>query len=207
MGKKKKPIEKRDLGHPRQLHPHPVCSTMAPIKHTGKDRKEMYLGYLFTVFNYIFYCGSRFCKKKYQMLTLDILAKISTFLALFCLGSLSGAYSMMVSFLILLVSTVKERKEKVWAPMYVLFQLLLILILIFRFEGISSILVFLTSSVSLLSVWWLRPQGMRVAGLITSVTSLLYQLSIRNWAGLLEIFVICSNVLSYVRYRRRDASQ
>ena len=165
----------------------------------------MWLGYLFTVFNYIFYCGSRFCKKKYQMLTLDILAKISTFLALFCLGSLSGAYSMMVSFLILLVSTVKEHRAKVWAPMYVIFQLLLVCILVFRFEGISSILVFLTSSVSLLSVWWLRPQGMRVAGLITSGTSLLYQLSIQNWAGLLEIFVICSNVLSYIRYRRNTA--
>lgn len=161
----------------------------------------MILGYVFTVFNYIFYCGSRFCKKKYQMLTLDILAKISTFLALLCLGSLSGAYSMLISFVILLVSTIKERKGRVWAPFYVLFQVLLLLILWRRFEGISSVLVFLTSSVSLLSVWWLRPQGMRVAGLVTSCTSLLYQLSIRNWAGLLEIFVICSNVLSYVRYR------
>lgn len=164
---------------------------------------QMRLGYLFTVFNYLFYCGSRFCKKKYQMLTLDILAKISTFLALFFLGSLSGAYSMFLSFLILLVSTVKEQKGKIWAPVYGLFQLLLILVLVLRFEGISSVLVFLTSSVSLLSVWWLRPQGMRVAGLVTSVTSLMYQLSIRNWAGLLEIFVICSNVLSYVKYRKK----
>ena len=168
-----------------------------------QEETMVYLGYLFTVFNYIFYCGSRFGKKKSQMLTLDILAKLSTFLALLCLGSLSGAYSMMVSFLILLVSRVKEWKNRVWAPVYVLFQLVLILIMIFRFEGISSVLVFLTSSVSLLSVWWLRPQGMRVAGLITSTTSLLYQLSIRNWAGLLEILVICSNVLSYLRYRSK----
>lgn len=163
----------------------------------------MRIGYFFTVFNYIFYCASRFCKKKYQMLTLDILAKVSTFLALYCLGSLSGAYSMMVSFLILLVSTVKERKKRTWTPVYCLFQLALILIMALRFEGISSVLVFFTSSVSLLSVWWLRPQGMRVAGLVTSVSSLLYQMSIRNWAGLLEIFVICSNILSFVKYRSR----
>lgn len=35
----------------------------------------------------------------------------------------------------------------------------------------------------------------------TSVSSLLYQISIQNWAGLLEIIVICSNVLSFSKYK------
>ena len=35
----------------------------------------MILGYTFTALNYLLYCVSRFCEKKYQMLTLDLLAK------------------------------------------------------------------------------------------------------------------------------------
>ena len=68
--------------------------------------------------------------------------------------------------------------------------------------GISSILVFLTSSISLLSIWWLKPQKMRIVGMATSITSLFYQISIKNWAGLLEIVVICSNILSFAKYRK-----
>lgn len=163
---------------------------------------NLLLGYIFTVFNYLFYCISRFCRKKYQMLTLDLLAKLSTFAALFFLNSLSGAYSMLVSFLILIAANVKERKNSKWLPIYVAFQLSLVIIMIWKFAGISSILVFVTSTISLLSIWWLNPQKMRIAGMATSISSLLYQMSIKNWAGFLEIIVICSNVLSFSKYKR-----
>ena len=135
------------------------------------------------------------------MLTLDLLAKLSTFIALFFLNSLSGAYSMLVSFVILIAANIKERKNGRWLPMYAAFQLSLVIIMIWKFAGISSILVFVTSTISLLSIWWLNPQKMRVAGMATSVSSLLYQISIQNWAGLLEIIVICSNVLSFSKYK------
>ena len=36
----------------------------------------------------------------------------------------------------------------------------------------------------------------------TSITSLFYQISIKNWAGLLEIVVICSNILSFAKYKK-----
>lgn len=161
------------------------------------------LGYIFTVFNYIFYCSSRFRKKKTKMLSMDLLAKLSMILALYFLESLSGSYSMMVSFTILIVANIKEKNEKTWTLGYLFFEAVLIGILIIKFEGISSILVFMTSSISLLSLWWLLPQKMRIASLITSITSLLYQLSILNFAGLLEIIVISSNILSYLRYREK----
>lgn len=165
------------------------------------DRNLM-LGYLFTIFNYVFYCISRFCNKKYQMLTLDLLAKFSTFVALYFLNALSGAYSMLASFVILIVANIKIRRNERWLPGYVLFQILLVAIMIWKFAGISSILVFLTSTISLISIWWLSPQKMRIAGMATSISSLLYQLSIRNWAGLLEIVVICSNTLSFLKYKK-----
>lgn len=163
---------------------------------------NLFLGYLFTILNYIFYCISRFCKKKHQMLALDLLAKSSTIVALFCLHSLSGAYSMLVSFLVLIVANIKIRRNGRWLLGYVMFQLILIVIMIWQFAGISSILICITSTISLTSIWWLSPQKMRIAGMATSFSSLLYQLSIRNWAGLLEIVVICSNIISFIKYKK-----
>lgn len=75
---------------------------------------NLFLGYSFTLLNYIFYSISRFCDKKYKMLTLDLLAKVSTIVALFFMGSLSGAYSMFVSFVILIAANIKERKQGKW---------------------------------------------------------------------------------------------
>lgn len=80
---------------------------------------DLLIGYIFTIFNYIFYCMSRFCNKKYQMLTLDLLAKLSTFIALLFLNALSGAYSMLVSFVILIAANIKIRRKCVlpaWRP-------------------------------------------------------------------------------------------
>lgn len=158
--------------------------------------------YVSTILNYVFYCISRFCKKKYQMLTLDLLAKLSIVVAFFFLGSLSGAYSMLTSFVILIVANIKERKNARWLPVYIIFQLILIVIMIWKFAGISSVLAFITSTISLISIWWLKPQHMRIAGMATSFSSLLLQLSVKNWAGLLEIAVLCSNIISFIKYKK-----
>ena len=160
-------------------------------------------GTVFTVLNYVFYCSSRFFRLKKKMLAFDLLAKLSTCLALYFLDALSGAYSMLLSFLILIAANLKERRQARWPAVYAVFQAALIAIMVWQFAGLPSVLVFCTASVSLLSIWWLPPQKMRVASMITSVTSLLYQLSIQNYAGLLECIVIGSNVLSFVKYQKQ----
>lgn len=164
----------------------------------------MVIGYVFTVLNYIFYCSSRFCEKKYQILFLDLLAKISTIISLYFLGSLSGAYSMFVSACVLVVANIKEYYHHRWPVLYVIFQTVLITILVLKFAGLSSILVFCTSTVSLFSIWWLKPQHMRIAGFLSSITYLCYQMSISNWAGLLEIVVLWSNCISYIKYAKKE---
>lgn len=167
----------------------------------------MILGYTFTALNYLLYCVSRFCKKKYQMLTLDLLAKIAFVLGLMFMGSLSGAYSMLANFFWLIFANIKERKGKRWPVIYAIFEILLVCILIFQFEGISSILVFTSSTLTLFSVWWLPPQKMRLTGIIVNVITLMYQLSIRNWAGLCELAVITSTLLSYFKYKEKRSVQ
>ena len=162
----------------------------------------IWLGYFFTTLNYACYCLSRFMKQKKMMLLLDLIAKILTSLGLYCLGSLSGSYVFIVSFFMLIVANIKERLNKRWLGFYILFQSLYLLVLYYTFVGLSSILIVTTVSVTMFCIWWLPPQQMRFVGGLNSFTCLAYQITIKNWAGLLEIFVIVSNVVSYIKYKR-----
>ena len=167
--------------------------------------KNLILGYLFTVLNYGFYCASRFCKKKEQMLLLDLMSKLAFVVGLVFMGSLSGAYSMIVNFVYIIFANIKERKQYKWPVLFWLFQLLLVAVLLISFDGISSILVFATVSVNLVAVWWLPPQKMRAVGLVCNVFTLLYHVSLQNWAGACELIVAASNLVSLLKYRRQKA--
>lgn len=164
------------------------------------------LGYFFTALNYACYCLSRFMKHKKMMLLLDLTSKVFTALGLYCLNSLSGAYIFAVVFFMLIVANIKERLGKKWTLAYVVFQSAYIAIMFFTYAGISSILVTLGVSITLLCIWWLPPQQMRVVGGLNSFTMLAYQISIRNWAGLLELLVIFSNLLAYLKYRKKKGN-
>lgn len=160
------------------------------------------LGYFFTVLNYVCYCLSRFMKQKAMMLLLDLVSKILTVMGLYCLNSLSGAYTFAGVFFLLIVANIKERLNKKWLFGYLFFQSLYIVILIATYEGISSVLVFLSTSVTLICIWWLPPQQMRFIGGLNCFIFLFYQISIKNWAGLLEILVIISNFVSFMKYKK-----
>lgn len=162
------------------------------------------LGYIFTAINYICYCIGRFSYSKQHMLLYDLIAKVFTVMGLYCLGSLSGAYSFCVTFVLLIVVNLKEYHKKNWRFGYIMFQFLYISILFYTFRGISSILVFTTSSIKLFSVWWLPPQKIRLLSGINSTLFLAYQLSIKNWVGLCEIIVMISNYIAYFKYRRNN---
>ncbi len=165
-------------------------------------------GYFFTVINYICYCISRFVKTKQMMLFLDLVAKIFTIAGLYCLGSLSGAYSFIITFFLLIVANIKEKYNQRWMPVYLLFQALYIVVVLFMaFEGVSSILVFINASLNLLCVWWLSPQKMRFLGGINSIFYLAYQICIKNWAGLIEIAVIYCNFAAYIKYKKTTQAE
>ncbi len=142
-------------------------------------------------------------KTKQLMLLFDLLSKIFTALGLYFLSSMSGAYIFVVVFFMLIVANIKEQRNKKWWLGYALFQFVYLVILFKTYVGISSILVTLTSSIKLFSVWWLQSQGMRVMAGINSVIFLFYQLSIKNWAGLLEIIVMISNFAAFAKYRKK----
>ena len=164
----------------------------------------IWLGYFFTILNYACYCLSRFMKHKKMMLLLDLLAKVFTALGLYFLDSLSGAYIFIAVFFMLIVANIKERLNKKWLFGYIFFQSLYLAILLYTYAGIPSILVVTTVSITLFCIWWLPPQQMRVVGGLNCFTYLAYQISIKNWAGLLEILVILSNFFSFLKYKKSD---
>ena len=143
-------------------------------------------------------------RNKKDMLLLNLLAKVFTILGLYYLNSPSGVYSFIIVFFVLIAANIKERLNKKWTILFILFQMLYFGVLIYAYQGVSSILIFITTSVNLFIVWWLPPQKMRFIGGYNSTLFLLYQISIKNWAGLLEIFVILSNFAAYLKYRRQE---
>jgi len=160
------------------------------------------LGYLFTILDYSCFCLSRFMKNKAAILALDLLAKVFAAIRLYCFNSLSGAYLFIAIFFMLIVANIKTRLNKRWLFGYLFFQCVYLIIFFYTYIGLSSILVTWTTSVSLFANWWLAPQKMRRVGSVNGFFYLWYQISIKNWAGLLEIFAIISNVLSYIKYKR-----
>lgn len=164
----------------------------------------VFWGYFFTLINYVCFCTSRFMKTKQQMLLLDLLAKVFTILGLYCMGSMTGVWAFALMFVLLLVANVKEKYNKKWALLFLLFQGLYFVVLWYTYAGISSILVFLNSSVYLYCVWWLSPQNIRLVGGLNCFLYLAYQLSIKNWAGLTEIFVIISNFAAFFKNKEKS---
>lgn len=160
------------------------------------------IAYIFTALNYVLYCASRFVKEKKTMLLLDTGAKILTISSLYLLGSLSGAYTFLAMFLSLILASIKEKKNIKFVSGFIFVELLYTLILILQFEGVSSILIFVSSSMTLVANWFFRPQAMRKMGLVVSIIYLGYQISIKNWAGLLEILVIIANIASFLKYKK-----
>ena len=133
---------------------------------------------------------------------LDLIAKILTSASLYCFGSLTGAYNFIVVFFVLIVANIKERLSKRWLLAYLFFQSIYALILYYTYNGFSSVLVFISVSSALMCVWWLPPQLMRIVGLVNCFVFLTYQISIKNWTGLLEILVFFSNAISFMKYRK-----
>lgn len=168
-------------------------------------------GYIFTILEYASYCFSRFFKNKKHMLMIELISAISAAIALYCFNSITGTYNMCLGFILLITASIKESKNvyeyKYELFIYIIFQIGYILGLILTFSGIDSILIFIVGTVGLISIWWLSPQKMRVAENISSFIYLYYEISIKNWAGLLEIFVIFSNIFSFIKYRNKDIEE
>lgn len=161
----------------------------------------IYIGYVLTILSIILYAIGLQFKKKVHIILSQIICKLLTAISLFCFYSMSGVWLSIMSLGVLFISYLKESTNKDYKIFYFIFQLIYISILIITFDGISSILVFIGSSLSLFSLFWLREQPLRIVGFVKSIIYLIYQLVIGNWAGLTETIILYSYVSSYIKYK------
>ena len=167
----------------------------------------IFWGYFFTVINYVCYCASRFMKTKQKMLLFDLVSKVFTVLGLYFLGSMTGVWSFVLTFFWLIAANIKEKYNKRWMLFFLFFQGCYCAILFYTYAGLSSVLVFLSSTIYLYCVWWLSPQKIRFIGGLNNFIYLAYQISIKNWAGLIEIFVIISNFTAFFKNRDKKSGE
>jgi hypothetical protein len=117
---------------------------------------------------------------------------------------------MFISLILLFVANYRERHREKFGKiadvcLFGLFVAAYLAVCVLTFKSVSSVLITTTSVITLICIWWLPPQKMRLAGCFNSILYLAYQISIQNWAGFLEVFVIVSNTLSYVKYRKENS--
>lgn len=162
-----------------------------------------YLGYGLTILAIVVYAAGLQLKEKWQIIVSQILARIFTVSSLLCFDSATGVWTSVIGFGVLTISYLREKYKKGFIPFYFIFESIYIYILINTFNGISSILVFVSSSLSLMALFWLREQPLRIVGLIKSCIYIVYNLSIKNWAGITELIIIYSYISSYVKYKKK----
>ena len=156
--------------------------------------------YVLKVFNYLFYCISRFKKEKHQILYIDIISKLFVIASLWVFNSMSGVYMVSIQLLLLFVVYYKTKKNKKWNIGFILSMIALLTIALLQYEGISTILMLLSSICIIIGNWYLKPQHMRLIGIVASCFYLAYCITIKNYVGVLEIFVIISNISAYKMY-------
>ena len=167
--------------------------------------QDVVLGYIFTILSYLIFFISRFCKEKKNLLFLDILSKILIMISLFFLHSTTGMFTMGLLIIILILAKIKETcnfNKYLSIFLFTLFCIIYLVNMILTFEGISSILVTIVAYIVLISIWWCNPQQIRILGLFDCIFYFCYQISIKNWAGMLEILSIISNILSFIKYKK-----
>ena len=152
----------------------------------------------------LLYCYGRFKKDKSNVLTFTILSKIFAVLTYVILGTIAGAYAFLVHIPSNILAKVKEDKKKKWHILFVIFEICYILIGILTFptEGIKAILICIASTITLISIWYLNPQLMRLVSMPNSLLYLTFYFMVGNIiGGISEVLVISSNLLSYLKYR------
>lgn len=163
-------------------------------------------GYIFSAINYLFYCVGRFTKKKPAILMFSLVALCMAGISNYCFGSLTGSLALFVQIPIVILSYINEKKPlQNWLRccIYEVAFLLITLILIFTFQGITSILIYIATNLSIYSYWWMDEQGMRIAGIFIGIAFFVYCMSIENYLGFLELCVIFANLVSYAIYKNR----
>lgn len=166
----------------------------------------MILGYIFSIINYILYATGRFMKNKPAILFFCVLSLTTAAISCYFFGSMVGFYLLLIQVFFNIIAYIKSKKNfnKILNySIYIFTQILITIASIYTFQGIPSILCYISVTIALFSVWWFNEQKMRIAGIFVCLFSFLYSLTIHNYMGTLELAIIASNIISYCVYNKK----
>lgn len=167
----------------------------------------MILGYIFSIINYTFYGLGRFMKKKSAILVFCLLSLLAAAISCYFFNSLSGYYLLLTQIIVTSLAYIKEKKtfnKFLTYGIYIAAQLFITATIMYTFKGMSSVFCYISVTIAIFSVWWLNEQKMRLTGIFICLFSFLYNMTIGNYLGVLELAIIATNIISYFIYKKKN---
>lgn len=165
---------------------------------------NLIMGTVSTVSVCIIYCVSRFQKSKKAILTLDLIAKVLTILMFFFFSEKTGIFSEIIGLTVLITANIRERKGVVLKELYYAYMIVYFIVLLFTFDGVSSVLCTAVAMISVTSNWWFGPQQMRIADIVICCCMFILDMSMGNFAGFTELIIMTCNIASFIKYRKKS---
>ena len=144
--------------------------------------------------------------KKSIILLENIVSSIMTILASLCLGAVSGAIIAGITILRLIVIYQKDKKQKQWIPLYVVFLAVYMSVTVREFTWITVFLIL--SSLCSFTVKWFAPkmQTIRISAIIANLLAIPYSFAYKNYtAAGINILNTIGITISYIKWKKTES--
>ncbi len=161
---------------------------------------------IFAIFSIIFNLIAAQRRKKIDLLKMDTLAALCSSLHYAFLGAWSGLVSKSITTirngLAVHQTTYKHKNNK---PLAIIFVLIYIIIGIFAFNSIFSILPILAPSIYTIVIYTSNIKKIRYALVISNLIWLIYDIHLLSIAGIIaETIIVINGIVAIYRYRKKN---
>lgn len=163
------------------------------------------IGQILTFISYLIFWYSRFKKEKKNMLLYDNISRVVTIVAFFFLKTYDGIKNTIYVIIRNIISDkLKDKEYSEKKTTFIIMLVILILLYIYGFNGISTIFIIICGIFNLYGTIMKDEQGIRIYGMIGSVFYTLFMFSTNNYIGVIcEVISFISMLLSYFKYKKR----
>lgn len=163
--------------------------------------KLFIIGQLLTVFGYLLYYASRYCRTKTKMVESEAFSKCVIAVSFLFLNNFAGAFSNLITMLRSILIYIKEKKKKPMMGAYVVVLIACVLCGLMTYVNIFNTFSYVAAIITTTAGWFGNEQQIRKWGIIASVFYMIFQISCMNVMGILfEGGTIMMTFFSYRRY-------
>lgn len=143
--------------------------------------------------------------KKNITLISNLVTTTMSIIAMALLCAYDGFVGSVVTLLRLLTIYIKDKKQKEWPAIFIIFFLLYGSVF-FAWQGPQTILLFLSSMASFVPKWFCKSmEPIRIGGFCALCLSITYNAMIQNYATLgIQVFSVINILVTIIRWRIAD---